>query len=159
MCDEKHPIWEETWDTCDGVISIQQKTKYYVSVDGRFPWEQEPNVGAFGDLSGASPFNPDVRDDARAKMASVAPEAIRALKSIEWAGKTDDTGWACCLFCGGQKEGPGCRLVPDSKRTCEFDVVDCVTPHGLVGHYPTCEYVRLMTKADCAELIDAGTCD
>jgi hypothetical protein len=28
-----------------------------------------------------------------------------------------------------------------------------------VGHYPTCEYVRLMMKADCAELIDAGTCD
>lgn len=153
---ERHPIWEETWDTIDGVVTIEQRTKHYASVDERFDWEQEPCVGAFGDLSGATPFNPSSRDNQRAAMASIAPEAVRALKSIEWAGTKEDLGWECCLFCGGHREGRRCETVGGSSRRCELGTKSCNVRHvHRIGHAVDCEYVRIMDKAGARDLVSA----
>lgn len=157
MTEEKHPIWEETWVEIDGVVGIEQRSKHYAAVEERFDWEQGVNVGAFGDMSASSPFNPASRDMLRAKVASVAPEALRALKAIEWACTTDPTGWPCCPFCGGQKEGPGCVVNSIWSGICGFGTKSCNAPHDLVGHQPGCEFVRIMMKAGAPELIDEGS--
>ena len=92
------------------------------------------------------------------KYRGIAIEAIRALRNVQWAGRTENTGWACCPFCGGQKEGPPCAPNENFSENCEFDEVGCTVPHELVGHYPECEFVRIMTLAGVEKFIEAGDC-
>lgn len=104
-------VWEETWDECDGVVSIEQKHERDFALAGielpdRFDWEQGSNVGAFGDMGGASPFNPSADDVARARLAAAAPEMARVLLSLEWRA-ADERALMCCESCGGVREVDG----------------------------------------------------
>ena len=44
-------------------------------------------------------------------------KASALLLRIEWAGSTENTGWDCCLFCGGEKKNPRPNAETASHRT------------------------------------------
>ena len=79
---------------------------------------------------------------------SIIVDAIKALKSVEWAGKLDDVCWECCLFCRGVESGPECVKRSISSRTCQRGTRSCIIIHDKAGHLPDCEYVRLLARAE-----------
>lgn len=137
-------VWEEEWEESDGVIEITnfaevwQKTKKAPS--NRFAWEQGNNVGAFGNMGGASPFNPLPEDQARAQLASAAPDMARVLLEVEWCGSVNiDIEWdsPACSSCGG--------VDPDQWTD---DTVRRIEREGFtVGHAPDCALEACLRKA------------
>lgn len=90
------PPWLEVWsESDDGIIKVSghientHKTRLMI-FESRFAWEQGCNVGAFGDMGGASPFNPEPKDIARARLSSAAPDMARLLlRSLEDGATTE----------------------------------------------------------------------
>lgn len=89
--------WEETWTTDgDGVIYAEPNTPA-ARLPSRFAWEQATNFGAFGNLrEPGGGFNATDEDNARAELASAAPDMARVLLAIEWEGSDDFVLCPCC---------------------------------------------------------------
>lgn len=94
---------DETWDADGKHVDLAGDTTPF-------------SIGKFDEMNGM--------DEARAQLASCAPEALRMLESMEWAGcaqfGVDDTGEPCCPACGsladGGKHEAGCALVAILKK-------------------------------------------
>ena len=81
---------------------------------------------------------------------TIVLDVVRALKSVEWAGKIDDVCWECCLFCKGVKDGSTCRVNGLWSGICARGTHGCHTFHENAGHLPGCEFVRLVALAEAA---------
>jgi len=70
------PVWDESWDNDEGLIVAGED---WCAEPSRFAWEQQTNLGAFGDCASGRFFDSQSRDAARAKLAARAPAMARLL--------------------------------------------------------------------------------
>lgn len=129
------PAFAENWSACDGVIEVRAGWDPVTETmpDQRFAWEQGINVGAFGDLSGASPFNAEGVDEERAICGRAAPEMVRTLLAIEWGGRRDRKReiQRCCPACGVWKRHKHDRVVQYQKHEAGCSLDAALTRAGL----------------------------
>ncbi len=75
--------------------------------------------------------------EARARIAACAPEALRLLLEAEWSASGlnsyDEHSWSACPWCYGAEMPPASTL--DGSHP----------PH--IGHEPSCQWLALMQKA------------
>ncbi len=86
--------WEETWSAEDNVVTF----------DDRGEHERHASEGVFGRFqSGAYDLiDSTERDNERARLAACAPDLVRVLLDVEWAGR-NQWGIAVCPRCGGEE--------------------------------------------------------